>query len=82
FYRSHLGSIRPVIFEENLRDGLLFGHTDNYIKVGVSAELVSPGEIITVQLDQLDEKGRMVGSLTTAETDSMEAISLPSILTN
>ena len=35
FYREHLGTRRPVLFEEEERRGVMFGFTDNYIKVAI-----------------------------------------------
>lgn len=45
FYRQHLGTARPVLFEQHRDPALLSGFTDNYIKIEVPA---SPGLLNTL----------------------------------
>ena len=33
FYQSQLGSTRKVLWEEENRNGMMFGYTDNYVRV-------------------------------------------------
>lgn len=33
FYESQLGKVRPVLFENENKDGYMFGYTDNYVRV-------------------------------------------------
>lgn len=42
FYGNHLGTTRPVFWEDDVKEGLMFGFTDNYIRVAMpyDAELV------------------------------------------
>ncbi len=35
FYRSFLGATREVLFENDIKDGLILGYSDNYIRVAV-----------------------------------------------
>ena len=38
FYRSQLGKTRPVLWESTLKEGHMFGFTDNYIRVSREAD--------------------------------------------
>ena len=37
FYKKSIGASRPLLVENN-KNGILFGYTDNYIKVKINAE--------------------------------------------
>jgi threonylcarbamoyladenosine tRNA methylthiotransferase MtaB len=57
FYEKHLGTIREVLFEKEIKDGYLVGFTDNYIKVRIPWNPVLSNQLCSVQLDRIDEDG-------------------------
>ncbi|HNM27758.1 MAG TPA: hypothetical protein PKL15_20090, partial [Saprospiraceae bacterium] len=60
FYRAHLGTTRPVLFEHHRDAGLLSGFTDNYIKIEVPAAEGLLNSIAGVRLDHLSADGESV----------------------
>ena len=63
FYQKHLGSVRTVLFEDENKNGWMFGFTENYIKVKHpwNAEWVNTLKIM--ELTQLDEDGLALAQL-------------------
>jgi len=57
FYEKHLGTIREVLFEKEIKDGYLVGFTDNYIKVRLPWNPALSNQLCSVQLDRIDEDG-------------------------
>jgi threonylcarbamoyladenosine tRNA methylthiotransferase MtaB len=57
FYREHLGTRRPVLFEEEERRGVMFGFTDNYIKVATDYDPLLVNTVTEVTLSSLDSEG-------------------------
>lgn len=57
FYREHLGTRRPVLFEEEERRGVMFGFTDNYIKVATDYDPLLVNTVADVSLSSLDSEG-------------------------
>ncbi|MCK5079850.1 MAG: tRNA (N(6)-L-threonylcarbamoyladenosine(37)-C(2))-methylthiotransferase MtaB, partial [Bacteroidales bacterium] len=57
FYRQHIGSTRPVLFESDNSNGYMHGFTGNYLKVKTPFRADLVNEIISVPLDKLDEDG-------------------------
>ena len=58
FYREHLGTSRPVLWENaSSGDGLMAGYTDNYIRVEAAADPNREGIIEPVLLDRLSSRG-------------------------
>ena len=57
FYKKSIGASRPLIIENN-KNGILFGFTDNYIKVKINAESSIENTIQMVNI--LDFKGEYV----------------------
>ena len=57
FYREHLGTSRPVLFEEEERRGVMFGFTDNYIKVATDYDPLLVNTVVDVQLASLNPEG-------------------------
>lgn len=58
FYQEHLGQVRPVLVEEELRGGLLEGFTDNYIKVQISPVHNMENTIQEIQIGPIQENGK------------------------
>jgi len=57
FYRQHLGTVRPVLFEQHKTPGLLSGFTDNYIKIEMPAEAGRVNALAPVFLENLSDDG-------------------------
>jgi threonylcarbamoyladenosine tRNA methylthiotransferase MtaB len=57
FNRAHLGQVRDVLWEEREKDGMMYGYTDNYIRVRSAADSEREGRIEPVRLDALAEGG-------------------------
>lgn len=53
FYRSQAGKTRPVLFESKIQDNMIYGFTDNYLHVAVSANYELINQIQPVYLDTL-----------------------------
>jgi threonylcarbamoyladenosine tRNA methylthiotransferase MtaB len=56
FYRQHLGTVRPVIWEM-AGDRWMYGFTDNYIKVRAAADPALRGTQVHVRLESVNEDG-------------------------
>lgn len=50
FYQEHIGESRPVLWESSKKNGLMFGFTDNYIKVCQPYEPACVNEILPLRL--------------------------------
>ncbi|NQS76688.1 MAG: tRNA (N(6)-L-threonylcarbamoyladenosine(37)-C(2))-methylthiotransferase MtaB [Peptococcaceae bacterium] len=67
FAACHLGKVLKVLVERPVsrgEDGLLEGHTDNYINVMFSGQRILVGQIVSVQAEKLQEatiEGRIIG---------------------
>jgi len=66
FYEQNMGSVHPVIFEHENRDGFMFGYTDNYVKVKLPYNESLVNQVISVKIGQFDEEGLMQGELVTS----------------
>ncbi len=64
FYSRHLGQTRPVLVEKPLkREGLLSGHTDNYIPVRFAGTTALVNTVVAVTLVERREDGTVLGRL-------------------
>lgn len=50
FHNEHLGQIRPVLWEESNRNGLMEGYTDNYLRAQSAFDEKLAGKIATWQV--------------------------------
>jgi len=57
FYKQHLNTVRPVLFESKISEEKLTGFTDNYIKVESAFVKTLDNTIQDVVLHQIDDKG-------------------------
>lgn len=62
FYRQHLGSTRPVLFEQHKSPERITGFTDNYIKIEMPAKGGMLNRIEPVLLENLSADGETVVS--------------------
>jgi threonylcarbamoyladenosine tRNA methylthiotransferase MtaB len=75
FAAKHKGSIRPVLFEGTDRDGMLYGYSDNYIRVAVPFHPSLPNSIVDVHIGEFQGDHCVV----TVQQELTPVISLPVI---
>lgn len=63
FYHAFEGTVRPVLFEHEEKDGMMFGYTDNYIRVQLPYDASLVGKIISTELSSLNDNGIFEGTL-------------------
>ncbi len=57
FYKQNINSNCKVLFESAKRNGMMFGFTENYIKVKTTFDEELINKIVIVKLKELDEYG-------------------------
>lgn len=60
FYEKHLGEVRTVLFEHEQHDALMYGFTDNYIKVKAKYDPLLTNELHRVRLLEIDADGTVL----------------------
>jgi len=60
FYREHLGTTRPVLWEKGATEDTVRGYTDNYIKVDAPRDFHRRGQIEPVLLGSLSDRGTVL----------------------
>jgi threonylcarbamoyladenosine tRNA methylthiotransferase MtaB len=60
FYREHLGTTRPVLWEKGATKGTVRGYTDNYIQVEATSEFHRRGQVESVLLASLSDHGTVL----------------------
>lgn len=60
FYEQFIGETRPILFEEEVKQGWLNGFTDNYIKVASPYDPLLVNEIRAFKMIGLNEQGQML----------------------
>lgn len=55
FYRENAGTTRPVLFEQENRDGFMHGYTDNYIKVRSPYNEKTANTIVAIRLGEMQD---------------------------
>ncbi len=64
FYNEHLNTTREVLFEAYIKKGVMFGFTDNYIKVEVPADTNLVNKIAKVKLVSISKnKHHVIGEV-------------------
>lgn len=63
FYEQHIGDTRKVLLEGEKNEGMMFGFTDNYIKIGVPYEETLINQALEVYLDKINEEGWILTTL-------------------
>jgi threonylcarbamoyladenosine tRNA methylthiotransferase MtaB len=53
FYEQHQGETRPVLFEEENKNGMMFGYSDNYIRVAVPYDSSLINKLVPYKLEYL-----------------------------
>ncbi|WP_225975087.1 tRNA (N(6)-L-threonylcarbamoyladenosine(37)-C(2))-methylthiotransferase MtaB [Anseongella ginsenosidimutans] len=59
FYGQHLGSMAPVLFEGDCKDGRMHGFTPNYIKVRAKYDPLLVNELKVVKLVEIADSGEV-----------------------
>lgn len=62
FYEQNLDRELPVLFENDIEDGLMHGFTPNYIRVAFPYDPSLVNTIAEVRLDQINERGVVISS--------------------
>jgi len=57
FYESEIGSKRNVLFENENKNGFMFGYTENYLKVKTKYDLNKINKINSCYLNKIDHDG-------------------------
>ncbi len=57
FYQTQLGKTLPVLWEHENKDGLMYGYTENYVRVHKPFDASSINEIELVKLDKIEADG-------------------------
>ncbi len=63
FYEQHLGSIRPVLWEAQRNGDLMYGFTDNYIKVKTMFNEAMVNTITPFFLENIDSETEVLGKI-------------------
>ncbi len=59
FYQTQVGKHKTVLFEQEENEGLLYGFTENYVKVKTPYDARLINQIVAVQLTEIDRDGLM-----------------------
>lgn len=59
FCQRYIGTEREVLFESTDKDGLMYGYTDNYIRVSAPYDITKINTITTVKLCSFDNEGNI-----------------------
>ena len=62
-YEQFVGTTKHVLFEESVEDGLRFGYTPEYVRVGIDAQAVQANTIAPVQIQTVHAAGHTSGVL-------------------
>ena len=63
FYEYNVGSIRSVLFEHEEDNGVMYGFTENYVKVKMPYDATMVNTFKTVKLTEIDRDGIMTCEL-------------------
>jgi len=72
FNSQFLEDVRPVLFEMENKDGLMFGWTDNYLRVALPYDEHLTNEIVSCSLDELTTDGFFKGPIISVESSKYE----------
>ncbi len=70
FDSRFLGTVRPVLMEQEINDGRIFGWTDNYIRVSLPHDPSLINKIIYCRLDARNPSHAVLGTLTVNTPES------------
>lgn len=67
FYESQLGNSRPVLFESEVRNGMMQGYTDNYVRVAAEYDPLAVETLVPFKLERINEDFLMEGEFERVE---------------
>jgi len=59
FYETQIGQKRQVLFEQEENEGVLYGFTENYVKVKTAFNPALINQMVSVELTEIDRDGLM-----------------------
>ena len=62
FYQTQLGKVLPVLWEHEEKNGMMFGFTDNYVRVQKPYDKKSVNKVERVKLEKISKEGNVVVS--------------------
>ena len=62
FYQSQIGKTQPVLWEHEEKNGMMFGFTDNYVRVQKPYDPASINRVETVKLEKIAPDGNVIVS--------------------
>ena len=62
FYQTQLGKVLPVLWEHEEKNGMMFGFTDNYVRVQKPYDEKSVNRVERVKLEKISKEGNVVVS--------------------
>ncbi|GIV28307.1 MAG: tRNA (N(6)-L-threonylcarbamoyladenosine(37)-C(2))-methylthiotransferase MtaB [Bacteroidia bacterium] len=74
FYQQNIGKTRKVLWEDTEKNGMMYGWTDNYIRVSRTYNENWCGKISEVRLVGWGENGIILGEDSIASPDSMKVL--------
>ena len=63
FAEKYLGSVRTALFESTEHDGMMYGYTDNYLRVVVPYDASKVNTITAVRLKAFDNEGNITSEI-------------------
>lgn len=63
FYESQVGKEAEVLFEEENKNGFLYGYSKNYLRVKLPYDAKLVNTPVEVKLESIDEEGALMGNL-------------------
>ena len=63
FYKQHIGTVREVLFEAQKHNSVMYGFTDNYIKVEIPYDSLLVNEIKKVHLKYITKNSTIMGEI-------------------
>jgi threonylcarbamoyladenosine tRNA methylthiotransferase MtaB len=63
FSEKFLGEVREVLFESTDRSGMMYGYTDNYLRVSAPYNTELINQICKVRLVALDQDGNITSEI-------------------
>ena len=64
FYRAHLGETRLVLWEDDQKNGQMFGFTDNHVRVQTAYDPAKVNQIESVLLAEITPEGHVLAAET------------------
>ncbi|MBL7900581.1 MAG: tRNA (N(6)-L-threonylcarbamoyladenosine(37)-C(2))-methylthiotransferase MtaB [Bacteroidia bacterium] len=67
FYESQLGKEVEVLFEEENKNGFIYGYSKNYLRVKLPFNKKLVNTTVSLAVESIDEEGVMIGAVTITE---------------